>query len=475
MKYYIISIVVLGAVLAWVLFDDEMPDEWQQFIDKTESNYQGENFLRDLTGKIGGRLSGTPSGNAAEDFLIEKLKNAGFEKVQVDTFSFQGWQREFCELKVIGQSGSIPATALGFTPQSITTVAELINLSYGSESDFANLSDQQISGKIGLIDLSGRPGVLNEHRTVQIYRAIEHHLAGVIFMNRYQGGQLGTGTSSFGKEISIPAISISREEGLALREQIKSNPVLKVAIRLKNKLNKTFARNIYVDLPGSDPSLPGVLIGSHLDSWDLGQGAVDNGLGVSVLFEAARQLKNQQVPLKRNIRFVWFGAEELGLIGSYAWLDKHRLEMEKVLYMINLDMPSRFSAFNLMLDNSDEDFFVDLAKKLKSLGLQDHISMIPLANSDHVPFMLDGLKIISFTNNLSPDYTKIYHSDQDSINRVDFDDLKNTTYITALTLYAIGTDTDLQLSHLSPQSVQRKLQQSNLDKILRMQSLLPSK
>ena len=134
-------------------------------------------------------------------------------------------------------------------------------------------------------------------------------------------------TTAFGfyPGAALPVLSVAREDVLFLRRLLASGPV-RVTLDVANTFDTSPARerNVVAEIAGTTPGEV-VLVGAHFDSWDPGQGAQDDGVGVAAILEAARILKSLGIRPRRTIRFVFFSGEEQGLLGSRATSTTHRM------------------------------------------------------------------------------------------------------------------------------------------------------
>jgi hypothetical protein len=281
-----------------------------------------------------------------------------------------------------------------------------------------------------------------------------------------------TGTASInGQLVAIPALCIASEEGTRLREQLSHSEALQVKINMRNRCEKLDAHDVIAEIPGSDRSDEILIVGGHLDSWDLATGATDNGLGSFSILDLARCFSALGITPRRTIRFVLFMGEEQGLLGSRALVEAyHRSgELEHVRAIINLDMSGHPQGFqvggpagwkelidsiNARIEQVDTAF---ASKSASGLGL----------HSDHQPFMLAGVPTISPICDLGKKTYRCYHSDCDDIDLVDPVWMVNNVRYVGMLLYQLAMAETLP-PVFNPEELRQQLIAAGLEEPLRV-------
>ena len=255
----------------------------QQVLDlinkEVQQNSEAYQQLKKATETIGHRATGTENGRIAEEYAANLLRSYGYD-VSFQEFTFSGWNRKSLDLKINNQP--IKAVALAHSPANVNLSGELIDLGNGFEEDYKKIGDK-VKGKIvfaalGLLD--GTPKEIeNLHRSEKTALAEKYGAKGIILFNRPAGGILLTGTASVtGEIIKIPAINISLEDGLKIKENLSKGKEI-AKIEMKNDVGQMKGRNIIAKKIGSKILDEKIVLGGHLDSWDLATGAIDNGVG----------------------------------------------------------------------------------------------------------------------------------------------------------------------------------------------------
>jgi carboxypeptidase Q len=406
--------------------------------------------LAEASQRIGHRLTGSPNGNRAETYAHDLLRQYGFDNVRYEPFTVEAWMRDTVTLSVVPYHSDnfreVRVVALAHSPVSAHINGEIVDVGNGLEGDFAALKDR-VRGRVVLmnIGLSNAKGARNLHRSEKTALAIQHGAIGVIMVNLVPGQVLLTGTASVtGKLIPIPAVCISLESGTQLRQWMadETHAKLHARIDMSNTSRQIQARNVIGTIRGSQLPDEKIIVGGHLDSWDLATGAIDNGIGSFAVLDIARTFRALRLRPRRTVEFVLFMGEEQGLLGSRAMLEtlKKTGDIDKLRYMLNLDMTNDPTGINAFGRNEMLPF-------LRTVGDVMHTTEPAFANkmdnqaglhSDHQPFMIEGVPVVGMVGNLTKDVLDCYHANCDRINLVNREQLRNTVRYSAMLTYALA-------------------------------------
>lgn len=408
-----------------------------------QQNAKGYSTLKEASETIGHRLTGSENGAKAEEYTFNKFKEYGFEEVEYQTFEVEAWSRETVSVSINDEL--VKAVTLGHSPVKANVTGEIVDMGNGLEADYAANPDA-VKDKIALVYISileGSPeGLSNLHRSEKTALAIKYGAKGIIIINQVDNGVLLTGTASVtGELIPIPAVCIGKEDGMALKEMLKEG-TSSATIEMTNNSDMIKARNVIATLPGNEIPEEIIVIGGHLDSWDLATGAIDNGIGSFAVLDIARAFKANNLQPKRTVKFVMFMGEEQGLLGSRHMVAEALKEgtMDQIKYMMNLDMSGNPIGMNAGGKLDNEAFFTDLGAAIQQ---QDSIYKNEFSNrsglhSDHQPFMLEGVPILSVHSNLDRSIYGCYHSDCDDFNLVNEEHMTNTSRFGTMMLYGLA-------------------------------------
>jgi carboxypeptidase Q len=198
-----------------------------------------------------------------------------------------------------------------------------------------------------------------------------------------------------------------------------------------------------------------VIVGAHLDSWQAGTGAQDNGTGVAMVLEAARAMMAVRRPPRRTVRFVLFGGEEQGLLGSVAYVREHKAELEKVDVVLVADSGSEAAKGWCLMGREDEKASVAALKPLLSgLGADETTSNTDfIFQTDHAPFDVQGVPSLVLWTGMDK-YDLLHHKASDTFESVVQKDLTQDAAVVAITAYALADSQQPFAPHLSPAQVQ---------------------
>jgi Zn-dependent M28 family amino/carboxypeptidase len=221
------------------------------------------------------------------------------------------------------------------------------------------------------------------------------------------------------------------------------------------------AANIRVTLPGASPER--IIVGAHFDSWDLGQGAIDNGLGIAQLFAIVRELRGRK--LARTVEIVWFDAEEIGLWGSRHAAAK--LGDIPVVAMINLDMVGVPIAVNALGDASLMPALERWNNARGALALERGVENVNWFGSDHTPYQLAGVRTITFNAPIPRESVRYYHDLGDTIDKLPEQLVVDSTAVIGGLLLALAIDPELGAFRRDTAATRRLFTDYDLDARMR--------
>jgi len=436
--------------------------------------------LKEETTVIGHRLTGSENGHKAEQFVYDKLIKYGFEDVKFQEFEVEAWSRKSISmtLSIDGQTAELSAVSLGHSPVDADISAAIIDMGNGLVEDYENIGDT-LKGKLALVYISILPqaseGKKNLHRSEKVSLAIKHGAAGIIIFNEVPNGVLLTGTASVtGELLTVPAVCIGYEDGLTLKEMLAEDPEsVSASIKMTNYSGPIKARNVIATLPGTTLANEEVIIGGHLDSWDLATGALDNGIGSFAILDIARTFLANSLQPARTTKFVFFMGEEQGLLGSRHFVEqaKESGEIAKIKFMMNLDMTGNPIGLSVTGKDVDTTFFADLNSRINAIDtvFQGSFSSRAGLHSDHQAFMLEGIPILMMRSNLDRSVYRCYHADCDDMNLVNPDHIRNTTRFGSMTLFSLTNADQLPAAIMTFEQTRQFMIDSGLEENLKMQ------
>jgi Zn-dependent M28 family amino/carboxypeptidase len=255
---------------------------------------------------------------------------------------------------------------------------------------------------------------------------------------------------------------VGLEDSLLIKRLLERGPVtlhFSAANRIRTEVK---VPNVIAELPGRDKAAGVVLIGAHLDSWHPGTGAQDNGTGVASVLETARAMKGLNRPPRRTVRFVLFGGEEQGLLGSAAYVRRHQADLDGIDAVLVTDSGSEPAQGWMLMGREDEKSAVQALKPLLSgLGADGISSDATFAfQTDHAPFEFRGVpELVLWTG--SDKYDTLHHKASDTFDSVVQKDLAQGAAVIAATAYAIADSPQPFAPHLSPAEVRSMVEKSD--------------
>ena len=394
----------------------------------TPSSSTAFDIVADLTTEIGARLDGSPREAAARDWAVTRLTTLGFSNVHIEPFTITGFVRGAETARLTGPyPHDLHITALGNsvpTPKGGLT-AELIY--FPSLEALKAAPAGSLTGKIAFIDNqmlpnqdgSGYGPYGNARRQGPAVAASKGAVGAVI---RSAGTDHNrdphTGGTNFpAGSRAIPAGAVSAPDASLIARIAATGKVMTINLVLEGRPQAGMpSGNVIADLPGRDPSLPPILLACHLDSWDLGTGAIDDGAGCAIITAAALRAQQNDKPL-RTIRVLWAGSEELGGFGGIAYAKAHAGEPHA------LAMESDFGA--------DRVWRVDLnfAPANKELGSKVSAALAPMGivtgpakaggGTDVEPMIaLQKLAVVDLQQD-GTRYFDLHHTPDDTLDKID--------------------------------------------------------
>jgi len=421
----------LALVLAAPAAAQTVPAQVEQLRDSALHDEHAWDITEGLTTEVGQRLAGTEAEARARAWAVAKLKAMGFANVRVESFDMPVWTRgaesaeivaPFPQKLVVAALGNSASTS----PEGITGQV----VGFETLADLVAAPDAAVRGKIVFVshamprtqDGSGYgyfggprrqgPGIASKKGAIAIViRSIgtDHH------RNPH------TGVMSFPEGVKpIPAGALTLPDAEQLQRILKRGRPVTMRLTLVSQTGHGQSGNVIAEVPGRDPSLPPVLVGGHLDSWDQGTGAIDDATGVAIATAAAKRIMDSGRPL-RTIRIVWFGAEEVGLFGGEDYLKKHGSEPHYAL------AESDFGAGRIWRVNSN----LGKAREAEAKMLQSALAplgIVPGAldkaeGSDIGPLLDAGMPGVGLSQD-GTHYFDLHHTPDDTLDKVDPEELR---------------------------------------------------
>jgi carboxypeptidase Q len=446
------------------------------------------NDLEELSDYIGGRITGSPQAGQAIQWGLGKMRAMGLENVHAEKWQIsRGWTRGSAEAQLVSpihrrltvdSMGWVGSTKAG--GEEADVVAVNINHLYDEIKNNAS----QWAGKVLMIVKKGaapapQPGMSGFAKFGEFLRkAQEAHAVAVI------GGQGGsfaqgmhlthTGSMGFDTYFEIPSVSMIAEDQQLLGRFLDQGKSVRIKINVQNQVSSgpVDSANVVGEIRGSEHPEQVIVVGGHLDSWDLADGTTDDGCGVATTLGAAKAIKLSGFKPKRTIRFVLFTGEEQGLLGSLAYTKTHKEELANHVAALVLDN-GQGPVVKLNLGGRDD--LVSAVKKftesVKAFG-EVEVDDNTVFGTDAGPFILAGLPGINMGQD-SPDYKYTHHSAVDTFDKVKPDLLTRDATMMALTSFWITDRPERLASPWPPEKTAKMLTDKHADAFLKAAGIWP--
>ena len=404
-----------------------------------------ENNLRVLTDEIGGRVPGTPAMQHAAQWGVQALTTAGADSVHTEGFTIPNSWSEGATEMTASTGHEVSATKVGggtvltsFRVRAVSVAwapalapvkhVPIVDVGEGREADFKKAGD--ISGKIILVHsavLKTWDDLFDEYKKPPpiIALALKGKALAIAFMATREHDILYRHTNAAAGEIDrLPMVVVAREDGERIARLLADGRPAWADLSIPNQIGGPIkASNVIGEIKGSEKPDEFVIIGAHLDSWELGTGALDNGCNAALVVDALRAIKESGLKPRRSIRFILFSGEEEGLMGSRAYAFTHRPELGKAAGVVIYDAGTgKTTGFSLGGRRDVADAAKGLVAPLQQFGVTE-LKPDMEWGTDHFDFMLEGVPTF-VADQQEANYLENYHAVSDTYDKVDFAQLK---------------------------------------------------
>jgi carboxypeptidase Q len=407
-------------------------------------------YLTELSDDVGARVTGSPGAQKAVEWGQAKMRAMGLENVHAEKWQlWRGWTRGTAQAELLSPiRRPLHVDAMGWTGSTPAGGAEgdvvEVNM-FDLDNEIKNAS--RLAGKVALVVTRGEPS----KSFIQLFAEFGDFLkaagkSGTIAVIGGQGGGTSsgmnlthTGILGFDADFAVPVVSMTAEDQGQLERYIARGLKPRVHFNIQNTFSNgpVESANVVGEIRGRENPEQVMVVGGHLDSWDLSEGTTDNGMGSSCVLGAADAIMRSGMKPRRTIRFVLFTGEEQGIDGSFAYVKQHQAEMANHLGSLVLDNgqgPVR--AFQLGGRDDLVDVFKPFATALadiREVKVDDKVE----DGTDTLPFSVAGLPGINMDQD-SPDYKYTHHSAADALEAVKPDVLAQDATLMALAAYWIA-------------------------------------
>ena len=423
--------------------------ETKRLMETALSGTQGYDITESLTTEVGPRLAGTEAEARARDWAVSKFKEIGLQNVRVDEFTIPGWERgvEIASI-TFPYPQNLEITALGYSVATPPGGVEA-DVVYFSELDALQATTEDLTGKIAFI--SGRMekapdgagyGPAGMKRRIGASEAAKHGAIAVLIRSVGTDSHRfpHTGGMRYAPDVpKIPIAALSGPDADQLERVFERGDELRIKMTLSPKdTGEKPSGNVIGEIIGTEFPEEIILISGHLDSWDLGTGAIDDGAGIGISAGAAKVIIDSGLKPKRTIRVVAYGAEEIGLLGGFAYRDKYRSELPNHMMATESDFGA-VGPYEVHYNWSEGREDMQALADLLELPL---IKKDTTGGPDIGPIKREGVPAMRLQQD-GTDYFDLHHTHDDTFDKIDPDEMaKNTAAFAAMAWITANSDSN---------------------------------
>jgi carboxypeptidase Q len=409
------------------------------------TNGQQLKYLSMLSDEIGSRLTGSPGARRAEQAMEAEMKRLGLANVHREPFTVPvSWERGSAEARLVSHSNrALTVASYTWTPGTEGAIeGEVVEVGAGRPEDVES-ARRQLRGRIALATPAGETldaVIYNFYRTPLLVRELKDAGAiALLIASDKQHAMLYTAPVDFNARVAaLPTLSIAREDVGLIQRLVAAGQKPRIRLDVRNKLGPAFeSTNVVGEIVGREQPNEIVVLGAHLDSNDLGPGALDNAAGSAATLETARAIKTLGIAPRRTIRFVLFTGEEEGMLGSNAYVSRHRGEMDRTVAALIMDVGAGRPVGWFSMGRTDlDDQIRELMKPLTPFGVSA-IEHSAFAATDNAAFMAEGVPNLILLQDESVYFT-VHHSIADTFDKADPRDYATCVATVAATTFSIA-------------------------------------
>lgn len=410
--------------------------------------------VESLTMEVGPRSAGSAGDKAAVAWAVAKLKSLGFENVHTEEVDVPHWNRGSLGVNIVAPfPQALVATSLGGSPGTPADgiAAEVVRVE--SLVDLRALDTNDLDGKIAYVDHKmerakngGGYSAASRIRSCAHYIAAERGALATLIRSAGTSEHRVPHTGSMlNSDIppTIPAIALANADADMLSYQIQSEQAVSMSLlSTAQHYPREKSANVVGEVPGQgDLAHEVVLLGAHLDSWDLGTGAIDDGSGVAIVTAAAKMIMNSGDAPRRTIRVVLFANEEFGLDGAEEYERRHAASIED--HVIGLEADSgagRVWRLSSQVAADAVGLVDEIYALLEPIGLERGNNKAG-GGADLGPMRKAGMPVFSLSHDATY-YFDYHHTPDDTLDKINRDDLNQSVaaYVTVAFVAANITD-----------------------------------
>jgi Zn-dependent M28 family amino/carboxypeptidase len=461
------SLLLLGLVTAAHAADRSSESIASELRDKA---MRGESvawdFASEITTRIGPRPAGSPAERAAAEWSAKKLKSLGFENVRIEPFPMTAWVRGTEHVEITSPSPQpMVAAALGGSPPTPAGGVEGELVLFATLDDLKAAAPGSLNGKIAMITRPMPPtqdgsgyGASSPSRRDGPNEAAHRGAIGFVLRSLATGGDrfAHAGAARYdGTRFSIPSFAVSEPDA----EQIQRLSQLgeKVRIRLTSTSSyvpNAISQNVVADIRGSERANEVIVLGAHLDSWDMGTGAIDDAAGLAIITGAAKLIGQAPRKPKRTVRVVFYGSEEVSQpgpipLGGESYPKVHKAEIDAHVLASESDFGAdRVYSVSLPAGAFATPFGTTLTRVLAPIAVVPSTQPPGNGGADTAPLAALGVPIF-LLNQDGTKYFDLHHTANDTLDKIDRTALSQNVAAWAALVW-LAADSDIDFRALEP-------------------------
>jgi carboxypeptidase Q len=421
-------------------------------------------WVSELTTRFGPRPAGSDSEHQAAEWAAERLKTLGFANVHIESFPMTAWVRGTESAQIVAPVAQpLVVAALGESPPTPVGGLEGEVVIFPTFEDLKAAPPDSLAGRIAFVaarmvrtqDGAGY-GALFPARADGPAEAAKR--GAIAFVLRSVGTDstriAHTGTTRYvDGRVPVPAFALSAPDA----DQIERLAALGVKVRIRLFSTASYVRdahsqNVIADIPGRTHPEQVVLLGAHLDSWDQGTGAIDDGTGTAIITAAAQLIRELPRAPRRTVRVVLFGSEEVaqptapfGAFGGHSYADNHKAELASHVLAGESDFGTdRIYRVVLPAGVMKSDFATTLLRVLQPIGVLPAHEPARDGGTDVDPTVGAGVPAFQLSQDGSH-YFDVHHTPDDTLDKVDREQLdQNVAAWAALVWLAADGEVDFR-------------------------------
>lgn len=437
-------------------------------------NGRAMEYVQNLSDKFGGRLSGSPAYGRAAEWAAEQFRAAGIKDVRLEPFQLEStWARGAARASMLTPlERPLHLESLAWAPSTPAGGARgEVFLLTDISREFIRRQADKIKGRIVMLDLSSllKDGYAAFAKLVAAQGFLKDAGASaVIIGSNDPDNVLNAFNLNWGAIMSpLPLAQVGMEDAKLIQRLLPQGAVT-LEFQYENRTGGAAeTNNVVAEIRGRERPDEWIIIGAHLDSWDYGTGAQDNGTGCAMVLEAARAIAALGTPPRRSIRFALWGGEEQGLLGSAAYVHAHARELKDCVAVLNTDNGAGHPRGWKVEGREDlQQAMTPLSKSLLTGLGGDGLSPELSFDTDHGHFMLAGIPALDLWVDMEH-YEDIHHKSSDTVDKIVAHNLMAGAGIVAVTAYALADRPERIAPQIKHDAVAALLKKANLEEFLK--------